>query len=234
MSLLPGILTQAARRTFVSPRLYDEESLALNSRSPSRRLGCAACDWMLPRDHSLCHCEVSDYHNVAAVLPLLRQRSTDDDAPHALAASPPSAPPALRMCARCTAVDCATFRPLACEIRSPALAPPASAHPSQLQRSNALHAAGCDTADARSAARLMSEAECQAVAQREGYGRRWIGASPSPGEARGCVLWEDGNVEFNTAPRPTGEPHKCNVRGTCLCARREATAAELQIVGSLV
>ena len=38
MSLLPGLANHGGRRnTFVSPRLYDEESLAHNSRAPSRR-----------------------------------------------------------------------------------------------------------------------------------------------------------------------------------------------------
>ena len=47
MSLLPGLANHGGRRnTFVSPRLA-EESLAHNSRAPSRRVGCASCDWML-------------------------------------------------------------------------------------------------------------------------------------------------------------------------------------------
>ncbi|KOO34535.1 hypothetical protein Ctob_011067 [Chrysochromulina tobinii] len=46
MSLLPGVARHVSRHTFVSPRLYDEESLAFNSRSGGRRLGCGAAALM--------------------------------------------------------------------------------------------------------------------------------------------------------------------------------------------
>ena len=125
MSLLPGVARHVSRHTFVSPRLYDEESLAFNSRSGGRRLGCGACaDWMVQKDHALCHCEVADYAHTARVLAQLR-------APPA-APAPPLVPPlgvpstarlsaaSQELCAQCATIECAKFRPLACELAPPA------------------------------------------------------------------------------------------------------------------
>ena len=211
MSLLPGLANHGGRRnTFVSPRLYDEESLAHNSRAPSRRVGCASCDWMLQRDHSVCHCEVADYSNVPKVLTALRQ------------SAPPLAadkPPADQLCPACKGIHCDKFRPIACEVGSPSSS---SANAAADLRSHAVHAAGCDAAGAR----LMSQDECKAAAGRQG--RKWLGASRNDEEAPGCVMWEEGNVEYNSA-KPKAGAAKCNVRGTCLCAPK--AGGELQVVG---
>ena len=49
-----------------------------------------------------------------------------------------------------------------------------------------------------------------------------------------CVLWPDGNVEFNRAAHA---PARCAVGGTCLCARAAGAAPlasaedELQVYG---
>ena len=79
----------------------------------------------------------------------------------------------------------------------------------------------------------MTSEQCRTAAKRAGYGRRWLGSSRDDNEAAGCVLWEDGNVEFNTATNQRAAA--CNVRGTCLCTRPAGgTADELQVVGGLV
>ena len=217
MSLLPGLARHAKRATFVSPLLYDEESLARNGRAPMRRMGCEACDWMLPRDHSLCHCEVGDYHNVPAVLPLLEQ-------PAPSAAVSERMPPNRRVCANCEAVECDKFRPLACEVATPSAAKStAAASGGGAARTTAVHAHGCVEAGGS----VMSAAECKQAASRSGFARKWLGASRNDDEAAGCVLWEDGNVEFNSKA-PT--PHACSVRGTCVCKAKDG--GELLVVGS--
>lgn len=73
-------------------------------------------------------------------------------------------------------------------------------------------------------ARLMSEAECRSVATAPVWreARRWIGASTNPTEHPGCLLWDDGGVEYN--------PHQdqsmgCNVKGVCLCAEGGASSS---------
>ena len=91
-------------------------------------------------------------------------------------------------------------------------------------RKSAVGAAGCAAAGAQ----LMVKSACQAAAALPGYGRKWIGSSNNAGEAAGCVLWEDGNVEFNTFAPPK-EAQLCNVRGTCLCTGTDG--AELQVIG---
>lgn len=40
MSLLPGVAKHVAQKTFLSPLLFDEESIAVNSRSHGRKVGC--------------------------------------------------------------------------------------------------------------------------------------------------------------------------------------------------
>lgn len=213
MSLLPGLARHVERATFVSPLLYDEESVAYNGRAPLRRMGCAACEWMLARDHSLCHCEVANYAHVPAVLPLLQQP------PPPLSAAAGTHPSSRRVCARCAAVECAKFRPLACELALPAAVEQGAR--GGVGRTKAVHAAGCRQAGAR----VMSAAECQESADRPHHARKWLGASRNDDEAAGCVLWEDGNVEFNSRP---ADAQVCNVRGTCLCSR---DGAELPVVG---
>ena len=75
-----------------------------------------------------------------------------------------------------------------------------------------MHAAGCDAAGAR----LMSQDECKAAAGRQG--RKWLGASRNDAEAPGCVMWEEGNVEYNSAkPRLERPNAMCVARA---CARR--------------
>ena len=71
----------------------------------------------------------------------------------------------------------------------------------------------------------MSLEECKQAASRRGFGRKWLGPTDSPGEASGCIMWEDGNVEFNRKL----DQQSCNVRGTCLCRRPDGS--ELQVVG---
>ena len=240
MSLLPGVARHVAQRTFVSPLLFDEESLALNSRAPGRRVGCGACEWMLRRDHSLCHCEVPSYSDVDKVLAALRQSSAPtkgaaDSAPADAVAV------AERVCPLCAAIHCEKWRPQACEMDKPLAWRPAA--PAALpapdaakgrERAAPLRAAGCAAAGLE----LMSEAECKAAANMgPRYGRRWIGSSRNIKEAPGCVLWDDGNVEFNTFSRAAHGGSKkadlCNVRGTCLCkpAAGAGHAGELQVVG---
>ena len=91
---------------------------------------------MLPRDHSLCHCEVGDYHNVPAVLPLLEQ-------PAPSAAVSERMPPNRRVCANCEAVECDKFRPLACEVATPSAAKStAAASGGGAARTTAVHAHG--------------------------------------------------------------------------------------------
>ena len=257
MSLLPGVARHVSRHTFVSPRLYDEESLAFNSRSGGRRLGCGACaDWMVQKDHALCHCEVADYAHTARVLAQLR-------APPA-APAPPLVPPlgvpstarlsaaSQELCAQCATIECAKFRPLACELAPPAAdaltggggaaagaasalvastktstsgllgGVSAAAEDGTPRRSAALMARSCKAAGARP----LSAAECQQAAGRQGYGRKWLGTTASATEAAGCVLWEEhGNVEYNAK---TEQP-VCNVRGTCLC--KGSDGREVQIIG---
>jgi hypothetical protein len=112
-----------SRRTFLSPRLFDYESLARNSRSHGRRVGCKACsEWMLQRDHALCHCEVADYARSRPVLSALRSAAS----PPPLAAPPladgvgPS-PESLSLCSRCAAIECGTFKnPEGCVVAPPA------------------------------------------------------------------------------------------------------------------
>jgi hypothetical protein len=220
MSLLPGVAAHVAAGTFVSPRLFDEEALAANSRAPGRRVGCAQCSsWMLQRDHALCQCEVADYERTKQVTSLLR-------APPAVAAleSPASAEPSAALCAHCTAIHCERFRnPSSCYI-----APPTGAGRG---RSRAVTSAGC----AEASAEPLSFKECEAAGRLAGHGRHWLGRSSSKGEAPGCLLWDSGNVEYNTyLPPPEGQ--QCNIRGTCLCKPRAqpvppGTPAEVQVIG---
>ena len=220
MSLLPGLARHVRRKTFVSPLLFDEASLAANSRSPGRRVGCSACDWMVQRDLSLCHCEVAAYSDEATVIAALR----DSAAPAARGALA-NAPPERRLCARCDTVECAVFRPIACEIGAPPGKGALQQQRPGVGRTQAVRARSCSAVGAAP----MSESECKAAAQRANFGRKWIGASSEAGEAPGCLLWEDGNVEFNRyAPRP--EQQSCNARGTCLCK----ADTEMQIIGARV
>lgn len=264
MSLLPGLaradalaspraLITGGSRSFASPLLFDEESVAINSRSAGRRVGCASCAaWMLQRDHALCQCEVKSYEQVPKVVGLLRQ-------PGASKSSVVALPPSQRLCPHCDAIRCAKFRPIACEIAEAALwrssdqeavveeaaesaanaAPPVSVQeavaPHFRERAAPFEGGG----DARlsscaaAGASRMSQRACRAAASRRGFGRAWIGASHNAAEAAGCVLWEDGNVEFNTFSPKEGSPQSmCNVRGTCLC--EGAGGAEVQVVGRSV
>ncbi len=256
MSLLPGVARHVALRTFVSPRLFDEESIALNSRSHGRRVGCAACaEWMVQKDHALCHCEVADYAHTAPVLAALR-------APPA-APAPPIAPltglpsgvsqsaASQALCARCATIHCAKFRPVACELSPPATDASAAAAASSASivesaRVFASNVFGGSAASAPSGdgtphrstalvatsctgagARAMSLAECQRAASRRGYGRKWLGTTETTTEAAGCVLWEEqGNVEFNTK----ADEQRCNIRGTCLC--KGLDGSEVQVIGT--
>jgi hypothetical protein len=254
MSLLPGLARAEARalpkalasgglRDFVSPLLFDEESIALNSRAPGRRVGCEGCGWMLQRDHSLCQCEVPAYAEVPKVLALLRQPATPKSSVAVL-------PPAMRLCPHCEAARCERYRPIACEIAAPSkwraadqpavveeaaasaanAAPPVSAAeavaPHMRQRASPA-SLGAAASCAAAGAVLMSQSQCRSAARAD-YGRKWIGSSRNDNEAPGCVLWEDGNVEFNKASASANKG-RCNVRGTCLCAG--ATGEEVQVVG---
>lgn len=227
MSLLPGLLRHAPRRTFVSPRLFDEASIAINSHAPGRRTGCVGCDWMLNNEHTLCHCEVEDYSRepagVAATVAALRLPPL----PQAAAARAALRPPAL--CARCAAARCATFLPYgACAVAPPSVAEAAAAAPRR-QPETLPRGLGCAAAGGRP----MTEAECRRAAARQGYGRRWLGGSMDAGEAAGCVAWEDGNVEFNRHS-PAAAAQRCVGRGTCLChagTQADGAPAELHVVG---
>ena len=58
MSLTAGLFSH---KPFVSALLFDEETIAWNSRKP-RTVACGDnCPWMVQRDTSICHCEVDDY-----------------------------------------------------------------------------------------------------------------------------------------------------------------------------
>ena len=242
MSLLPGLVGRPAGGAFVAPLLFDEESEAANSRCPHRRSGCVGCDWMLRRDHALCQCEVTptprpplatsasslrarpaarrpqplqvaDYSNAPAVTALLRQPP------------PPRAASGGGVCSRCSSVHCASFRPGACLIGPPTpSAPSAGGRVLPMARG-----VGCDAAGGRP----MTPSECKASASRSGMGRRWLGSSSSADEPPGCIMWADGNVEYNRAAASGAQ--RCNARGTCLCAKGGVEggvgAAELQVVG---
>ena len=206
---------------------------------------------MLQRDHALCQCEVHDYARVRQVTKLLR--------------APPAAPAAggggggggatatvegweapPDLCSRCTAVRCKSFRPLACIVELPSMSlvedrtgggggRGGSGAASAAQRSEAVHASGCAAAGGEP----MSLSECRSAAGVRDFGRKWLGSSREAGEAAGCVLWEDGNVEYNTFVPASPAQATCHVRGTCLCKRRPTAAAaggaaaELQVVGQL-
>ena len=149
-------------------------------------------------------------------------------------------------------IQCAKFRPVACELAPPAAEAltggggaaaggaaalatstktsasglmgglSAAAEDGTPRRSAALMARSCKAAGARP----LSAAECQQAAGRQGYGRKWLGTTTSATEAAGCVLWEEqGNVEYNAK---TEQP-VCNVRGTCLC--KGSDGREVQIIG---
>ena len=77
----------------------------------------------------------------------------------------------------------------------------------------------------------MTQSECSTLAHARVWreARRWIGASTNAAEHPGCVLWDDGGVEFNGhADQAMG----CNVKGVCLCvadggaSERYATTAD--------
>ena len=246
MSLLPGLARHVPARTFVSPLLFDEESLAGNGRAPGRRVGCDACSgWMLQRDHALCQCEVADYAHPRPVLAMLRAPPRADGTASALLSAVEmmgrgSAALATlgggrvtgpaQICARCTAIHCAVYRPLACEISAPDAAAAAAGDPPR--------AAPASSSCAGAHARLMTKPECQAAARRRGYGRKWLGTSDDAREAPGCVMWEEGNVEFNTVVPPAGlPPPRCSVQGTCLCTPLapagggRGAPAEVQVMG---
>jgi hypothetical protein len=233
MSLLPGVANLAHRGAFVSPLLFDEETIAVNARSPGRRVGCSACSrWMLQRDHALCQCEVPSYSDVGRVTTALRVPT---------APLTPPLPPPRRLCAQCTAVRCGRYRPIACDIEPPQkwatavgaggagtralveAATPAAGSPRM--RAAPVRALGCAAAGFAS----MSEKECRLASGLDGYGRAWIGASTNSKEAPGCVLWEDGNVEFNRYAPPLAE-QRCNIRGTCLC--KSSDGREEQVIGT--
>ena len=79
----------------------------------------------------------------------------------------------------------------------------------------------------------MTQAECRKAARKPGFGRKWIGTSHDAREAAGCVLWEEGNVEFNTFVPATKEAQRCNVRGTCLCrSPAGGGVGEMPVVGA--
>ena len=253
MSLMPGLARHVRRGTFVSPLLFDEASLASNGRSPGRRVGCSSCEWMLQRDHSLCHCEVVSYADDGKVIGLLRESSTLQHVKPR-----PNAPPEQRLCPRCDQVRCDVFRPIACEIQAPSVwrgvAPPVEEHaapasqpasPSPLSpsapsssvplpppsagRTLAIRAPNCKAVNAAP----MSESECKEAASKPGFGRKWIGSGTERSEAPGCVLWEEGNVEYNRYAPPL-EEQRCNVRGTCLCKDNAGGGTERQLIGSAV
>ena len=80
----------------------------------------------------------------------------------------------------------------------------------------------------------MSQRECEAQARGRVWedARRWIGASLNPLEHPGCLLWDDGGVEFNSH---RDQSMGCNVKGVCLCAaRRSAPEGEavIEILGA--
>ena len=79
----------------------------------------------------------------------------------------------------------------------------------------------------------MSESECKEAASKPGFGRKWIGSGTERSEAPGCVLWEEGNVEYNRYAPPL-EEQRCNVRGTCLCKDNAGGGTEKQLIGSAV
>jgi hypothetical protein len=212
MSLLPGLVKHVPAHTFVSPRLFDEEAAASNSRAPGRRVGCDACHaWMLRHDHALCQCEVSDYRRVRQVTALLRE------------AIPPGARSADGLCARCKTIRCDTFRPIACVIGKPV---DSGATPGT-GRAAAVRAASCAAAGAA----LMSASECKLASAVKG--RKWLGSGHNPKEAAGCLLWEDGNIEFNRYTPPVAR-QLCSIRGTCLCRAPtpSGSAQVIQVIGS--
>ena len=59
---------------------------------------------------------------------------------------------------------------------------------------------------------------------RWGAARHWIGASTNRAEHPGCLLWDDGGVEFN---RHTDQSMGCNVKGVCLCAASDGGVLEV-------
>eukprot|EP00964_Phaeocystis_antarctica_P043644 scaffold25053_cov66-Phaeocystis_antarctica.AAC.1 len=65
----------------------------------------------------------------------------------------------------------------------------------------------------------MSARECETLARAPLYrgSRRWIGASTNRAEHPGCLLWDDGGVEFNGHQ---DQSKGCNVKGVCLCMAR--------------
>lgn len=247
MSLLPGLAHLHPGRSFLSPLLFDEEAIAANSRAPYHSDGCRGCtSWMIQRDHALCHCEVPAYAQTKPLLAALRQPLL-----------PLSQAPPYGLCPRCDAVSCEHVRlgGRACAVRAPSSwAPPdpavgvaernhslsngvdvaalvaaTKAYSAQHRggRTGAVRAANCAAAGAAP----MGITECRVAASREGFWRTWLGSSRSKTEPPGCLLWADGNVEYNTRPPPKGRPPPlCRLRGTCLC--RAPNGDELQVVGS--
>ena len=145
-------------------------------------------------------------------------------------------------------IQCAKFRPLACELAPPAVdaltggagaaagggaalaastktsasgllgGVSAAAEDGTPRRSAALMARSCKAAGARP----LSAAECQQAAGRQGYGRKWLGTTASATEAAGCVLWEEhGNVEYNAK---TEQPGATCVARACARVRRAGGA----------
>lgn len=233
------------RRRFAFPRVFNEEALASNGRATHQGgAGCVGCGgWMVGGHHTLCHCEVEDYADTNAVTRLLRTdtlppSSTTSSSPVAADAtsssaitstaastsastSPPSLAAASTPCPRCGSVHCGHFVLSACLIRYTSPSEPATPRAARAPRG-----ASC----AQIGARLMTQAECYRLAHAPVWreARRWIGASTNAAEHPGCVLWDDGGVEYNGhAEQAMG----CNIKGVCLCvanggaSERYATAA---------
>ena len=195
------------RRRFAFPPAFNEEACAANSRATHQGgTGCRGCGaWMLSgEDHALSHCEVTDYTDTDAVTALLR-------APSPL----PTAAGGGGPCTRCQAVHCDHFVLSSCLIRH--TRPEEAAAP---RKPRALRGVSC----AGAGARLMSQRECKVLARASMWGdsRRWIGASTNPSEHPGCLLWDDGGVEFNGHQ---DQSKGCNVKGVCLCMARGASGA---------
>lgn len=201
-----------SRRRFAFPLAFNEEAYAANGRATHQGgTGCRRCGaWMVALPHALCHCEVVSYADTRAVTALLRS-------PGAAVGGPP--------CARCQAVHCGHFLLSSCLVRHTRPAEVASAH-----KRRAPLGKSCEAVDAR----LMSQRECEAQARGRVWeeARRWIGASLNPLEHPGCLLWDDGGVEFNSH---RDQSMGCNVKGVCLCAaRRSAPESEavIEILGA--
>ena len=111
-----------------APELHSSPLISVISTDLGRQVGCKGCaEWMVQKDHALCHCEVASYDKVEPVLAALRAPPKNTDAlpmpPGSVALGSAGVGPSadsLALCARCAVVHCAAFRPVACELSAPA------------------------------------------------------------------------------------------------------------------